>query len=177
MPGVGDLIPPTFEILDITWDENATSVIYSPSVVASDTYNNGGSSPIKQDFTLSWEESNTQTMTWKHAWGIGFSYSYKAGLIPSVAAKHEFSVEISYNREYGKSSVVQTTTKFERKVSLQAAAKKKTVQTVAKKAPSVTIPFTAKIKRTKADGSVSIIEEQGEWQGVAYHSAHLDIQE
>ena len=98
---------------------------------------------------------------------LGLSYSYRTGL-QSVGAKHEFSVEKSYNEEHGTSSTVETTTKLEWKISLEAAAKMKTVlQLVVKKASNVTIPSTAKVKRTKADGSVSITEEEGTWHGVA----------
>ena len=178
MPGVGDLIPPKFEILNITWDKSVTSITYQPLVVISDTYNNGGSNPIQQDFPLSWEEDRTQTTTWKQAWGVEFNSTFRTGLLGTVVAKNEFSVHLSYNGACGTKSSVKTTAKFERRIALNAAAKKKTVvKLVVKKADDVTIPFTAKIKCTKADGTVDIFEEEGTWHGTAYQSALVDIEE
>ena len=176
MVGIGKL--PIFEIVSIAWDNSATLLVYQPSVVITDTYNNGGSNPIQLDFPLLWEEDSTQTTTWKQAWGVGCNSTFRTGLLGTVVAKNEFSVHLSYNGEHGTTSSVETTAKFERRIALNAAAKKKTVvKLVVKKADDVTIPFTAKIKCTKANGTVDIFEEEGTWHGTAYHSTLVDIEE
>ena len=178
MPGIGDLIPPKFEIVHITWDKSAASVNYQPSMAVSDTYNNGGSNPVDQEFTLSWEEGSTQTTTWKRPWGVEFKDIHRTRLPETFIAMHEFSIHLSYNVEYGTTSSVDTTTKLERKIPLHAAAKQKTVVSlIVKKADDVTIPFTAKIKRTKANGTVDIFEEEGTWRGTAYQNADINIEE
>ena len=178
MPGVGDLIPPKFEIVNIAWDESAASVNYQPSVVVSDTYNNGGSNPVDHVFTLSWEENNPQITTWQRPWGVEFKHTLCTRLPGTFIAKHEFSIHLSYGEDYGTMSKVPTTTKLERKIPLHAAAKQKTVVSlIVKKADDVAIPFTAKITRTKANGTLDIFEEEGTWHGTAYQSADINIEE
>lgn len=175
---VGDLIPPTFEILSVKLHEDKATMNHHPAVVTTETVNNKGSTPVQQAFTLTWQESNTQTTTWKHAWGVQFSYTYKSGTLTSAIAQHEFSIHLSYNGEYGTSSTEEVTSKFERKINVTAAARKKTVaKLLVKKADDALIPFTATIKRTKADGTETTFEEEGTWQGTAYHSATIEIEE
>ena len=51
-PQVGDVIPPSFDIIDVSWDSIATPVIYNPTVVTEDTYINDSSNEIVQVFDL-----------------------------------------------------------------------------------------------------------------------------
>ncbi len=60
---------------------------------------------------------------------------------------------------------------------MAAPHKKTTIKLVVKKADNVVLPFTAKIKRTNADGTERIIYEQGTWSGVAYYSSILQVEE
>jgi hypothetical protein len=177
-PGVGDIIPPKLEILDVTWDSSGQSVIYNPTVVSEDTYINNASNEIVQEFELKWSNKTTETTTWSHAWGFEFSFTYRSSLIESVVAKYEFQAKVSYNGSYGTSSTDENEASFQRKLTVTAAAHKKTtVKMVVKKADNVSLPFTAKIRRTNADGTQRIIYEQGTWTGVGYQSAYVEVQE
>ena len=54
IPQVGDVIPPSFDIIDVSWDFITTPVIYNPTVVTEDTYINDSSIVIVQVFDLEW---------------------------------------------------------------------------------------------------------------------------
>ena len=175
---VGDLIPPKFEILDVTWDSSGESVIYKPTVVAEDTYINNASEKIIQEFDLKWSSKSTETTTWQHAWGFEASFTYCSSLIESVVARYEFQAKLSYNGSHGTSSTEENEATFERKTKITAAAFKKTiVKMIVKKADDVSLPFTAKIRRTNADGKKKIVYKKGTWTGVGYQSAYVEVAE
>lgn len=175
-PVIGDLIPPKFEILDVTWDSSGKSVIYNPTVVTDDSYSNDGSNDIVQKINLKWSNKTTETTTWKHAWGFESSFTYKSSLIESTVAAYEFQAKISYNGSYGKSSTEENTASFSREVTFTAAPHKKTVASMMiKKADNVELPFTTKIRRTNADGDQSMIYQQGTWSGIAYQSVQITV--
>ena len=177
-PAIGDLISPKFEILDVTWDSSGESVIYKPTVVTEDTYINNASEKIVQEFDLKWSNKSTETTTWQHAWGFEASFTYRSSLIESVVARYEFQAKLSYNGSYGNSSTEENEATFERKTKITAAAFKKTiVKMIVKKADNVSLPFTAKIRRTNADGTERIEYEKGTWTGVGYQSAYIEVVE
>lgn len=179
IPSIGDIIPPKFEILDVTWDSSRTSVIYNPTVVTEDSYCNGGSNPIVQEIDLKWSHKSIETTTWNNAWGFEFSYSYKSsikGVTGSVIAESEYKTKISYSGSHGTSSTDENEASFSRKVKITAAPNKKTTASmIVKKADNVELPFTAKILRTNADGSQKIMYEKGTWSGVSYHSVYIKV--
>ena len=177
-PEVGDLISPKFEILDLTWDSSDEPVNYEPTVVREDTYSNNSSNEIVQEFDLKWSNKSTETTTWQHAWGFEFSFTYSSSLADSVVAKYEFQAKISYNGSYGNSSTEENEATFERKMKITAAAHRKTiVRMIVKKADNVSLPFTAKIRRTNADGTQMIEYEKGTWTGVGYQSVCVEVVE
>ena len=178
VPTCGDIIPPKFKILEVTWDSAGESVVQKPSVVAEDVFLNNGSNPVTHMYDLKWTNKTTETTTWKQAWGFEFSYTYKTGLVASAVSSHEFMAKISYNGEVGGSTLEENEASFERKDTITVAPNKRTtVKMVVKKADDVDLPFTAKIERTNADGTKRIIYEQGTWSGVAYYSSVLQIDE
>ncbi len=105
--GTGDIIPPTFEIISVSWDSDGSSIVQNPSVVAEDTFINGGSNLIEHVYDLNWSNKTSETSSWKHAWGFEFTYTYKTGIAASIVSSHEFQAKISYNGEVGGSSTVE----------------------------------------------------------------------
>ena len=173
--GVGDMITPKFEILDVTWDSSGESIFYNPVVVTEDTYVNNASKEIMHDFDLKWTNRATETTTWTHAWGFEASCTFKLGVL---GASGEFQAKISYNGSYGTTSSKENEASFERKLKVSAAPfKKTTVKMVVQKADNVKLAFTAKVRRTNADGSSRIISEQGTWQGVSYEKVLVQVEE
>ena len=178
IPGIGDPIPPKFEILDVTWDSSGGSILYNPVVVTEDTYENDTSNAIKQEIDLTWTKTVEETTTWEFAWGFEESFTFKTGVLDSLVADYEFQAKISYNGSYGKSSSEENKASFERKLTVSAAPfKKTTVKMVVQKADNVKLPFTATICRTNADGSQQKIHKKGKWQGVSYQSVFVKVEE
>ena len=177
-PTCGDIIPPKFKILSISWDSAGESAIAKPTIVSEDVFINKGSIATKHEYHLKWSNSTSETTTWKHAWGFEFSYAYKTGIAASAVSSHEFQAKISYNGELGGSTAESNEAHFERKDTIQAAPRKRTtLKLIVKKADNADLPFTAKIERTNADGTTRTIIEQGTWSGVAYYNSYLEIDE
>ena len=176
VPEVGDLIAPTFTILEVTWNKPANYITNTSLVVDTESFINRQSHPIKEELTLSATENSKQTTSWKTAWGFGAEVSFKAS-IPE-AGELGFKATLSYSGEHGISSTVEHTRKFERKFTFEAAPKKMTVfKLLVQKSTGADVPFTAKVLRKRATGEQDTICQDGTWSGVAYHSATVDAKE
>lgn len=174
---IGDIIPPQFEILSVTWDgAPEQSIAYAPKVVVEDTYTNGGSENVAADMDLKWSHKSEETTTWERAWGLAASFTFRPStkILGTLLSWAEFAPKISYDGSKGAKSTKANEVSFERKVSIVAAPHKKTtVKMVVKMAEHVDLAFTATIRRIDANGKERILTEQGRWSGVSYHSVDL----
>ncbi|XP_039525129.1 uncharacterized protein LOC120477550 [Pimephales promelas] len=167
---IGDIISPRFEIVDIDFGK-IPDLSDKPSVVKSDCYINESSVNQSHTFKLNWTDTVTNTTTWTHTWGLSSTLSSDFKLL-------SFQVTISYSGEYGTSSSKEKSISMSEETTITIPPKTKiTMKLMVNKDDNAEIPFTATIKKTKANGEVEKFTENGTWKGVAYENVKLKIEE
>jgi len=167
---IGDIISPRFEIVNIDFGK-IPDLSDKPSVVKSDCYINESSVNQSHTFKLNWTDTVTNTTTWTHTWGVSCTVSSDF-IFASVEGT------ISYSGQYGTSSSKEKSISMSEETTITIPPKTKiTAKLMVNKDENVEIPFTATIKKTKANGEVEMLTENGTWKGVAYENVRLKIEE
>ncbi|XP_051512753.1 aerolysin-like protein [Myxocyprinus asiaticus] len=167
---IGDIISPVFEIVNIDFGK-IPDLSDKPSMVKSDYYINESSVNQSHTFKLNWMDTVTETTTWTHTWGLSTTVSFGFLLLSA-------EVTISYSGQYGTSSSKEKTISMSEETAITIPPKTKiTVKLMVNKDDHAEIPFTATIKKTKANGQVEMFTENGIWKGVVYENVRLKIEE
>ncbi|XP_051952818.1 natterin-2-like [Xyrauchen texanus] len=167
---IGDIISPMFEIVKIDFGK-IPDLSDKPSVVKTDYYINESSVNQSHTFKLNWTDTVTETTTWTHTWGVSSTVSSDFKLL-------SVEVTISYSGQYSTSSSKEKSISMSEETTITIPPKTKiTVKLMVNKDDDAEIPFTATIKKTKANGEVKMFTENGTWRGVAYENVSLKIEE
>ncbi|XP_018606101.2 aerolysin-like protein [Scleropages formosus] len=169
-PSIGDIVSPVFEIIKVDFDKGP-DLTETPVVVKEDSYTNRSSVEQKHTFSLSWTKSVSETTSWSHTWGLNTSLSFEFSFV-------NMTVEITYSGSYGTSSTKERSITISEQTEVTIPPKTKIIAKLfIKKNENCSIPFSATIKKIKADGEESIFTENGIWKGVIYENVTLNLEE
>lgn len=169
VPDIGDLIRPAFEIVSIE--------CFSPkrkrTTVREKEFVNKSSLAELYTFKLTWQKKVTEVTTWNRAWGLNTAISADTDCFGSSLV-----VTLWYDGVHGKSCSKEKIISEAEEVSVTVPpGKTMTAKLVVNMDEHSEIPFTARIKKTKANGEIEMLTEDGTWKGVVYDIVGVEIEE
>ncbi|KAH0628918.1 hypothetical protein JD844_010556 [Phrynosoma platyrhinos] len=166
-PVIGDLFPPTMEILDVV-PTDLSRLKFHRHLVATKAYVNRTKLPVRHTFIMTWNTRCLDKIIWEHLWGLG---------VPSLCP---FTVErvmplVMYTRDNER--LIHVEREISEKVTKEVEVPPET-RAVAflfihgkYNAP---LPFTAIIRKKKRDGTEAIFDENGAWMGLVYQDLWVE---
>ena len=163
---------------------SSTSVDAAPMTLAKmDTIQNRGQSPMTQRIRMHSVRTH-QTTTWERPFGGLLSTTFSTRHVSDDIPMLKKEISISYDYHTGGSTSITSTIELGEMVVVNVPpSHSATVKLMVKKKDDVTIPFTAKIKKTSfneitATENEEVIYERGTWNGVLFldSSVAVDIQ-
>ncbi|KAH0628921.1 hypothetical protein JD844_010559 [Phrynosoma platyrhinos] len=166
-PLIGDLLPPTFEILRMDTDDSKVRCHHH--VLEKQTYVNWSEVPEQHTFSMKWETHCTDKIIWDRLWGLGSPFSCRftvAGVTPTVRYTENNDKSISLSRYIyeRRREEVEVPPKTKALVSLCVSWHN-----------TAFVPFTLVIKKVKSNGTMVILHESGVWKGLAYCNVHMKV--
>ncbi|KAM4665192.1 uncharacterized protein O3C94_013087 [Discoglossus pictus] len=168
--GLGDMYPPCFDISQVVLDD-LSKLSCRPCVLKKETFVNNTNYSQSHNFCLTWETRTTDTTQWSNTWGLNSTHSAPFTLMSIEAS-------VTYNGSFQKIASIKRSILVKRSLNVVVPEHSKvTAQLVVSKMENATVPFTAFIRKTKADGDSVDLEEKGVWKGLVYDNLTLETKQ
>ncbi|XP_078520286.1 uncharacterized protein LOC144785039 [Lissotriton helveticus] len=167
---LGDLLCPAFEITDVDLG-SLSKVKCQPCIVKKETFVNRTEMPQNHVFNLMWEMKAVDTTTWSRAWGMDSKSTFNFTLLGIEGT-------VSYNGTYQKTAPFRRNIREERSSTVNVLPNRRaTAHLVVSKQENAEVPFTATVKKVRADGNSIITHENGKWKGLVYDNVTLEVKQ
>ncbi|KAF7243921.1 Aerolysin-like protein, partial [Varanus komodoensis] len=167
-PLIGDLLPPTFEILQVI-PNDFSQVRYQRHLLRKLTYRNRGEAPVEHTFTMGWESDSTDRVFWSRLWGLGLPSAGTLsieGMTATVKYSQDNEQALTMNRH-----ISEKMTKV-----VEVPPKTKAIACLwVDKHNNAAVPFTAIIRKVKSTGLEMFFNVIGAWKGLAYCDLQIEL--
>ncbi|KAM5145692.1 uncharacterized protein ACMZJ9_013066 [Mantella aurantiaca] len=169
-PGMGDLYAPCFDISSVEL-KNLDKLNYRSCILKKEVFRNKSDVPQSHDFIFTWETRTNDITQWDTTWGLNGTHSSPFTIM-------EFEATVTYNGTFKKIASTHRSIAEKRCITVEVPGRSKvTAQLTVSKMENASIPFTAFIRKTKVNGEVLYMEENGVWKGLVYDKITVETKQ
>lgn len=166
-PVIGDILLPTFEILQVI-PHGTSRLTYSPHLVKRSLLINRREEPVEHAFSMTYNARSNDKVFWTHLWGLGLPSSY-----PFDIGSARPSVIYNENNEH-LVPLVRTVAEEQPEQVILPPKSKVIACFYVDQQRHAALPFTAIIQKVKPDGTKEVFWERGAWKGLVYCNLRVE---